>query len=153
MSTVNQVLNTGQQAINNYDVSKIFIFENKFQDAPYNNSAYADVTLQTGTVMGRVTGTGYIKPCVSSATDGSQVPIGVLNETRTFAAGFLGNVGICVAGSVVAEKLIFITPTDNLDTSVTIGAVTRRMRDRIQSDSVGILLVEGTDELTKFDNQ
>lgn len=153
MSTVNQVLNTGQQAITNYDVSKIFVFENKFQDAPYNNSAYADVTLQMGTVMGRVTGTGYIKPCVSTATDGSQVPIGVLNETRTFSAGFLGDVGICVAGSVVAEKLIFVTATDNLDVSVASGGVTKRMRDRIASDSVGILLVEDSDELTKFDNQ
>lgn len=149
MSSFNSVLNTGNQLFTNYDVSKIFIWQNEYIDAPYNNSVYADVTLLAGTLMGRVTGTGYVKPLVSSATDGSQVPIGVLNENRVFPAGFLGNVSICINGKVVAEKII-LAAGDTFDTTVASGGVSQRLRDRITY--LGIILQDNT-EMTNYDNQ
>jgi len=148
MSTYNQRNNTGQQLTTDYDNSKIFIWNNRTIDALYNNSVYSDVTLYSGTLMGRVTSTGFVKPLVSSASDGSQVPIGILNETRTFGPGFLGNVSLVISGQVVEPKVILATG-DTLDTTVASAGESQRLRDRIAY--MGIILVPST-EITEFDN-
>ena len=147
MSSNSIVLNTGQQLTVNTDLSKIFLFDNRYEKAPYNNSAYDSVTLAAGTVMGRVAGTGYIIPLVSSASDGSQFPVGVLADDFIVEGGDVLDLPICVSGDVDAGKLIFVTDTDNLDVTVS----SRRLRDRIGSDTVGIKLVTTT-EMTDFDN-
>ncbi|KKN54304.1 hypothetical protein LCGC14_0593590 [marine sediment metagenome] len=140
-------LNTGQQAIIHTDISKIFVWNNRYDTFAYNNDDYNDVTLQAGTVMGRISATGKIKPLRSDNADGSQFPIGVLNQGRIVAAGETVNVSICVAGDVVKDKLVFAKAGDTLDTVVS----GKRLRDRIGSDTVGIKLVGGT-EHTKTDN-
>lgn len=144
------VTNNGKQMHVKTDTSKIFIWDNRYKSEPYNNSAYDAVTLYAGTVMGRVTGTGYIKPLRSTYNDGSQVPVGVLAEDVVVAGGGLVNLQICNYGDVAENKLIFDLSTDNLDTTVTdSGAGTQRMRDRIHS--VGIRLIPST-EMTDYDN-
>ncbi len=140
-------LNTGQQAIIDTDVSKIFVWDNRFDNFDFNNDGYDDITPKGGTVMGRISATGKIKPLRSDNADGSEIPIGILNQDRVIAAGETVNVAICVAGDVVADKLIFEKTGDTLDTVVS----GKRLRDRIGSDTVGIKLVGGT-ELTKTDN-
>ncbi len=147
MSKQTVKLNTGQQAIIDTDVSKIFVWDNRFDNFDFNNGGYDDVTLEAGTVMGRISATGKIKPLRSDNSDGSELPIGILNQTRVIAAGETVNVSICVAGDVVADKLVFEKTGDTLDTVVS----GKRLRDRIGSDTVGIKLVGGT-ELTKTDN-
>lgn len=146
MSTVDQVLNTGSQAFTNYDTSKIFIWENRFQTESYNNSTYDDVTLEAGTVMGRVASTGKIVPFQSNASNGSQYPIGVLNQKWIVEEGDTVSLSICVGGDVASDKLVFTRDGDGLTTSVG----SEQVRDLIRK--VGIKLVS-VDELTGFDNQ
>ena len=67
MSTQTEALNNGQQAIINTDTSKIFLWDNRYESATYNNGGYTDVTLQAGTVMGRITSTGRVVPLQSEA--------------------------------------------------------------------------------------
>lgn len=146
MSEQNIVLNTGRALFVNTDTSKIFLWNNRYQPYPYNNSAYDAVTIPAGTVMGTVSATGWVKPLASGASDGSQFPVGILAEDYTVDGGDLINVSICVAGDVAADQLVF-QGSDNLDTTVS----SRRLRDRIGSDTVGVKLVTTT-EMTKEDN-
>ena len=98
--------------------------------------------------MGVVTVTGWVKPLRSTASDGSQTPVGVLLNTVTVDGGDLVDLEICVAGDVAEDQLVFDLSTDNLDTTIS----GRRIRDRIGADTVGIKLVPSTD-LTGYDNQ
>jgi len=147
MSTIDTVLNTGQQAITNVDTSKIFIWGNRFDKAEYTNSTYDAVTLPAGTLLGRNSSTLEVKPLTSGASDGSQFPVGILNETHTVEAGDTATLAYCVAGDVAKEKVL-LQGSDDLDTVVS----SKTIGDRIGSDTVGIKLV-ATDELTGFDNQ
>lgn len=148
MSTQTIVLNTGQQAIINTDLSKIFVWNNRYEKGSYNNGGYDSVTLQAGTVMGRITATGKLTPLRSDASDGSQIPVGILLETQTVAAGDTVDVFVCTSGDVVSGKLVFAKSGDTLDTIIS----SRRLRDRIAADTVGINLID-SDELTATDNQ
>lgn len=149
MSDITNPVNTGQQMITNYDVSKIFLWNNRFENDNYvNNSNYNPVTLRAGTVMGRVALTNVLVPCDASQIDGSQFPIGILAQDMTISGGQTIKATICVSGDVAAGKVIFFTG-NTLETIV----AGRRMKDRIQSDSVGIKLVFGSTEMTSIDNQ
>jgi hypothetical protein len=149
MSGVNQRINTGQQLTTDYDLSKIFLWNNRYENDSYvNNSNYNPQTIPAGTVMGRVTGTGYLQPCNASAVDGSQNPIGILaQDIIALAGGSSKQAAICVAGDVDANKIIFLFG-DSLETIVN----GRRFRDRIQADTVGIKLIFTSTEMTDFDN-
>ena len=147
MSTQSQALNTGQQAIINTDLSKIFLWNNRYENALYNNSAYDAVTLTAGTLMGRVSATGWVKPLASGASDGSQFPVGVLANDITVDGGDLVTVSICVAGDV-AQEMIILQGADTMETTIS----SRRLKDRIGADTVGIKLVQST-EMTGYDNQ
>jgi hypothetical protein len=131
----------------NYDIRKIFVWDNRFADAQYNNDTYDDVDLALGTVMGRVASTGLLVPLDSEATDGSQFPVGVLASNYTAPAGETKDISICVAGDVEESLLIFTNESDDLDTVVS----DRQLRDRIAADTVGIKLVSST-EMTQHDN-
>lgn len=145
MNTQNVTSNTGNQLFVNTDISKLFIRSNRYTTRPYNNSAYDAVTLRAGTIMGVVTGTGYIKPCLSTASDGSQIPRGILANDVIVAGGDIVNLSMCIGGDVAQENLIF-QGSDNLDT--TISSV--RYRDRLHTDC-GIILVPST-QMSDFDN-
>ncbi|HTH58244.1 MAG TPA: head decoration protein [Cyclobacteriaceae bacterium] len=145
MSNVTQTLQTNNQLTNNYDVSKIFVWQNRFNDASYTNGGGAPVTLVAGTVMGRITATGLVVPLVSTAVDGSQIPVGILNQDVVVAPGATMNVSLCNQGDVVESLLTFSNGTDTMDTTVS----GRKLRDHVQAQ--GIHLVGGTD-LTGFDN-
>lgn len=147
MSSQTVVLNNGQQAHITTDVSKIFLWNNRYESALYNNSAYGSVTLSAGTLMGRVAATGWIKPLASGAADGSQFPVGILANDITVDGGALETVSICVAGDVAEEKII-LQGSDTMETTIS----SRRLRDRIAADTVGIKLITST-EMTGYDNQ
>jgi hypothetical protein len=149
MSTNSVVLNNGQQAIINTDLSKIFVWNNRYESALFNNPAYDPVTIPAGTLMGRVAATGWIKEFSASASDGTQFVVGVLADDYTVEDGELKTVVICTAGDVVESQIILQSP-DTMNTTVT--GRSRRVRDCIASDPVGIKLVGGT-EHTYYDNQ
>jgi hypothetical protein len=148
MSANEQVLNTGNQAITNYDTSKIFLWNNRYINAPFTAEGYDDTTLLAGTVMGRVASTNEVVPMESNASDGSQFPIGILAKDYNIAGGDTVDLAICVGGDVAEEKVLFARNGDGFSTVVS----SRTIRDRIAGDTLGIKLVLGT-EMTAFDNQ
>lgn len=131
----------------NTDTSKIFVWDNRTATFNYNNATYDDVVIEAGTVMGRISATGLVTVLDASASDGSQFPIGILFEGQTIEAGDTQQLTLCVSGDVVENKLVFKSGT-------TINSVIsgRRLFDRIGSDTVGVKLVQGSSELTTFDN-
>lgn len=147
MSTNTIVLNNGQQAIVNRDLSKIFVWNNRYEKANYTNSTYDTVELATGTLMGRISATQEVVPHDASASDGSQYPVGVLAGDYSVEEGDTVEVYFCVAGDVVANKVI-LASGDTLSTVIS----GRSIRDRIAADTVGVKLIEST-ELTGTDNQ
>lgn len=147
MSSQTIELNTGQQAIIHTNTSKIFVGRNRYEKANYTNSTYDPIELVVGTLMGRVSASGLIKPLASGASDGSQFPVGVLAETKTVDDGATEELYFCVEGDVVADQLIF-NGSDTLETVVS----SRRLRDRIGADTVGIKLITQNTEMSEYDN-
>lgn len=142
--------NTNNQLTVNSDTSKIFIGDNRHDIFNYAkvNLTNDDITIPAGTLFGRISATGYVTPLASGASDGSQFPIGILREDKTILYGedFDGQVTLCVEGRVAEDKVIF-QGSDTMNTVVS----SRRLRDRIGSDTVGIKLVPST-EMTGYDN-
>lgn len=145
MSGVTTTVQTPNQLYNDYDFSKIFVFDNKYRTIDIAASG-ADVDLEIGMLIGTIGATGLGAIMASGAVDGSQYPTGVCCETKTIADGNTESVYICIGGHVVEDKLIF-DGTDDLDTVVDL----RTYRDRIASDTLGIYLV-GETELSEYDN-
>lgn len=143
-----EVLNNGQQSITNTDTSKIFVFNNRFETASFtNDDLYDPVQLTSGMLMGRIAATNKVVQLVKGASDGSQLPVGVLLNDHMVDEGETVNVSICVSGDVVQDKIILLAGTAMTD--VISG---KTLKDRIGSDTVGIKLVSST-ELTGYDNQ
>jgi len=135
------------------DVSKIFLFNRESLKATLyfdNYSGGTAVTLEPGTVLGRIASSDKVTPLDSSASDGSQFPVGILMQQVTVAANTIDSateVYMCVAGDVAKGKIIFYNGTDTVATVVS----DRTLGDRIGADTVGIRLVPST-EMTESDN-
>lgn len=138
--------NTGQQAHIGTDTSKIFIWEPRTIEADFNNVTGSDVVLEAGMLMGRISASGFVVQVDSGNVTGEEFPLGVLMQDITVPTATTVSVTIAVSGDVAEELLILKAGTDLDD--VVIG---RRLRDRIGGDTVGIILVAGT-QLTDFDN-
>lgn len=139
--------NTSNQLTVNTSTEKIFLWNNRFESGVVeNDEVYDDLVLKAGTVMGRVASTRKLVVIAKAASDGSQFPVGVLNQDWTIAAGDEQTVSICVAGDVNQNALVL--PVGTALTDVISG---KTLKDRIGSDTVGIKLVEST-ELTGYDN-
>lgn len=132
--------------INNYDTSKLMIGGNTTQQVTYTNSTGSTVALASGRLMGRVSTSQKVLPHVSTATDGSEQPIGVLIEDQSVANGATVTLTICDGGEV-AEGKVVLGGSDTLAT--TINGVS--IRDLIARNS-HIKLRPAT-ELTGYDNQ
>lgn len=151
MSTGTEVNKTNNQLHTDYDVSKIFVWNNRYQKETLKNITGGALDYLPGTLMGRITtggDTGKIIPLASAAVDGSAVPVGILlTNVEGLAAAGEKEVSICIAGDVVESKLI-LDGSDTVDTVID----GRTIRDRISADTHGIKLVASA-ELTDFDNQ
>lgn len=141
------VLNTDQQAIVNFDTSKLFLNENKFITATYTNSTGSSVDLVPGQLFGRIAATGLLLPLESAATDGSQYPLGLNAKAVTVANGASATLTICVSGEVASELIVF-DGSDDFDTDVE----DKTLGDRIMSDTLGLFPIAST-EITGYDNQ
>ena len=146
MSDQTTTQNTENTLWTDTDLSKIFLWNNRYDKATYTNSTGSEVTLAPGTVMGKVGATNKLLPLVAAATDGSQFPVGVLAKGATVANGASVDLEYCIGGDVAAEKLIF-----NAAEGLTTDVDDRTIGDRLKSDTLGINPVTGT-ELTKADN-
>jgi hypothetical protein len=146
MSSSNTVDQTSNSMITDYSTLKIFIWNNRSILANFTNDTYDPITLQAGTLMGRIASTGEVVPLTSGASDGSQLPLGILMNNITVEDGDTVELTLCVSGDVNENGVIF-QGSDDFDTVVS----GKTLRDRIGSDTVGIKLVPST-ELTKNDN-
>lgn len=147
MSSAETTLQTRNQMFTNYDSSKVFIRIKQTEHGEFTNDTYDDVTLLAGTLMGRVTASSQLIPLASGASDGSQLPVGVLMESLIVAAGDTANVAVVVEGEV-DESMLILDGSDTLDTVV----ASRRLRDLIPASTLGIKITS-VDELSNFDNQ
>ena len=100
-----------------FDYSVLFPWNPRTAVQQINNTG-AQVTYTLGLVLGRVQATGYLTPCVSTATDGSQIPLYVLANTIIIPAATIANVTVLTSGDIVAPGLIFENGTDTLTTNV-----------------------------------
>jgi hypothetical protein len=132
------VLANGQQLTITTDLSKIFLWNNRYDQADYTAGG-ADITIPAGTLLGRIGSTGKVVPLTSAAVDGSQFPVGILLQDTFVAATSTVSLTYCVSGDVAANKVIY-QGADNGETVVS----NRRLKDLIGSDTVGIKLVQST---------
>jgi hypothetical protein len=139
-------LNTGQQVTIQTDLRKIFIGNNKYDTASLTNGTGSAITYAQGTVMGRIASTNLIVPMTSAASDGSQIPVGILADNYTVAAGATQVMTYCVSGDVVSA-LVVLSGSDAMTTVVS----GQTIYDRIGSFCVGIKLQKSTSQTT-FDN-
>lgn len=147
MSTATEVSKTNNYLHTDYDVSKIFVFGNRYEKATLTNASGGVATFAPGTLMGRITASGKIIPLASAAADGSAIPVGILKTSVVDLADATDSeVNICIAGDVVESKIIF-DGSDTVDTVVD----GRPLKDRIAADTMGIKLVDSF-ELTGTDN-
>lgn len=147
MTTFNTRTGNGSNMlVTDYDVKKIFVWDNRYENANLTNSTYDAIDYPAGLVLGRVAATGEVVPCESAATDGSQYPVGILSTNITIEGGDTREVPFAVGGDV-AEELVVTTGSDTLDTIIP--GTARRMRDHIRT--VGIKLQFGVDQ-TGLDN-
>lgn len=139
MATTTINLNNGQQLTITTDLSKIFLWNNRYTQADNTNATGATIDYAQGTIMGKIAATGKIIPLVSGATNGSQYPVGILAEDYSVPAGATVTMTYCVAGDVASEKLVF-TGGNTLATVIE----AKTLGDRIASDTVGIMLKAST---------
>lgn len=139
---------TGNYLHVSYDVSKIFIKDNRFKTGTLQNNTGADATFEPGTLLARNATTGNLVPLLSTNTTlGQNIPVGVLaNQVELVDGATQDDVPYCIGGDVAEEKLIFQTG-DTLETVIS----DRRLKDRIEADTLGIVVMPG-DERTAIDN-
>lgn len=150
MSTGTTVNQTSNQMQTNYDNSIIFLGGNRYDTGEYTNGTGGELTFKAGTLLGRIAATGKLEPLTSAPVtgkEGSEFPVGILSHDIVVPASGTVPVTFAVEGDVAEEKVIF-QGADTYDTVV----ASRRLRDRIGADTVGINLVAST-ELTGYDNQ
>lgn len=95
------------------DITKVFVFNNDFYKDNanfwYENSFSDGVLIPSGTVLGRNTSTGNLQTFNSQATDGTQIPVGILVNDLWVEYGetYSGAQAYCIRGQVAAQKLKF----------------------------------------------
>lgn len=103
-----------------FDYSKLFVWNNRYRTATYTNpSGSAAATLSFGMLIGRISASSKILPQVSTATDGSQVPIGVLRGNYVVPASGTITITYCYTGDVDFDGLVF-GGSDLLTTVITL---------------------------------
>lgn len=146
MSSQTIVTNTGQQANITTDTSKLFLWNNRYDNESYvNNSLYNPIVLPAGTVMARVATTRVLVPFQGGASDGSQFPRGILAEDLSIDSGDTVLTSLCIAGDVNEDQVSFYYVGTSLDTIVS----SKTVRDYLTD--VGVNLVTGT-EMSAVDN-
>ncbi len=136
--------NNGVQLFINTDLSRVFLWENRYANGNFNNATYDPLVMRAGTLLGRIEATQGLKICDTASSDGSQYPIGILAEDITIQEGDIKQVAMCIYGDVAEDKII-LHNGQTLSSTVSV----RSLRDWIQL--MGIRIVPTT-EMTDFDN-
>lgn len=141
--------------INNYSTRNLFVWNNRYNSLTDNyTDSGSGSTLLAGMLMGRIGSTGLLVQSISTATDGSQVPIGVLAQNYTVDPSATVAVTVCIAGDVDYGLIIFGgSPLETFNTRITqdSGAIDMGTVQDILNGK-GILPIN-TNEMTYEDNQ
>ena len=107
--------------ITNYSYANLFVWNNRFNTGASVTASGSDIELLAGMLIGRVASTGRLKQSISTATDGSQDPIGVLTQDYTIPDGESLNLNYCYSGDVNANLIVFGgSPADTLTTEISL---------------------------------
>lgn len=137
--------------ITNYDNAQVFLGSNFYEAVSYTNSTGSPVTITIGRTIGRILATAKVLPSISSATDGSELPIGVAGQTYVIADGVTQDIQI-VTGGDVNENLVVLAAGDTFNTAVrTVSTGGGTIRDLIGRNTT-IQLIP-TSDLSGYDNQ
>lgn len=139
---------TRNQGAYDTDRAKLLVFNNSFVKGEYANVSGALESVALGQVMGKVAATGQWTVCKSGASDGSQIPRGIMLDVLTdiAIAGTVDPVNIVNGGKIRTDLIVF-DGSDDLDTLV--GGV--RMEDLLISNSKDLELVTIEDD-SNYDN-
>jgi hypothetical protein len=139
MSKITTVEQTGSQLGHEIDLSKFLLGNNSF----ISGVAGSSTTLLLGMVMGRISASGLLIPCVHGASDGSEKPVGIaILEQATTSS---------VTEIQLVNKGIVDVNQINFSTASTLESVVdgRRIKDHL--NDLGLELSSAT-ELTAFYN-
>lgn len=146
-STIDQRNATRNQSTADYGYDRIFIFDNKYQEAVFNNTTGASLDLEPGSLVLRNTDVaGQVKPAVAGATLVDVVGIVKGCEVITLADGATTNINYGIGG-MVDESLLQLPSGVTLETVPT-GAA-KNLRDILTG--LGFDLKAGVNN-TKYDN-
>lgn len=139
--------NTTKQATIDYLRKRLALFGNKTIRRNYANISGALEDVPIGTVMGIVGSTGKYVICKSGATDGSQVPVGIMfEELEDIAIAGTQDDVLILNGGQINKGLLLFDGTDTLTTMVTaLGGDKKSMQDWLINNGVGVELISVTD--------
>jgi len=134
----------------NYNTVPKFLTIMRTRTGTYTNSTGSTVTLDEGRLVGRILATGLIAPQSCVATDGSEMPIGVLMTGYTVADTESVTVTYAYQGEI-AEDAVGLTSGQTLDDTVrTVSTGGGKLIDLIIRDTD--LKLVPADDLTAYDN-
>jgi hypothetical protein len=96
-----------QQLTTNYDISQIFLNGNFYKYKTYTNSTGSTVTINPGRLLGTVLASDKVLPQISTAVDGSEMPVGVAAAQYVVLDGASATVCYCISGEINQSKIIF----------------------------------------------
>jgi len=145
MSEVNNVTQTTNTLITNYDLSKFLLGNNHFIEGEF--TASGDTDLKQGMVMGRDSSTGKLVTLNSAGSNGVKYPLGMCIIDQTVADGETARITLVKDGKVAKEKINFMdNNAEALDTVVD----GRYVEDWLYD--IGFQF-DDAEELTEYDNQ
>lgn len=153
MSRLSVVYRTKNQLFINTDLTKTFVFNNDFQNDVFyfDNSTSGEVDILEGTVLGRVASTGKLVPFTSAASDGSQIPVGILGPGDLdveYGEIYDQNVPYCIRGDIAGQN-IGLQGSDTLETQVSTSDGPQRVKDLLTKIGLKIIF---SSQHTSFDN-
>lgn len=146
---------TRNQGTIDYLRKKIFLGNNMYVHKDYANISGAEETVVEGTVMGIVGSTQKLVPCLSTATDGSQVPVAILvDELDAIAiAGTADDILVCNGGRIDTNNIVFQNGTDTLATPVTAAdSATIKTMEQFLIENGNNFQFITTKDLSEYDN-
>lgn len=144
-TTVNQRDNTRNQSSADYNCESIFLFNNTYQEAVFNNNSGGSLDLKAGTLVLRDTdNAGQIEPAIAGATLTDVIGILKLEDPVTLANAETLPVNFCTGGDI-DETLLQLPDGVTMQTAVG----NKTLRDVL--NGLGFSFKASSDN-TKYDN-
>jgi hypothetical protein len=138
-------------SITNYNTAQLQLGDNFLEQVSYSNSTGNAVTIPLGRLMGRILATNKVLPNISSATDGSELPIGVTDQEYIVPDGETWDIWI-ITGGEVNKNLVVLGSGDTYATAVrTVSTGGGTIQDLITRNTQ--LQLIATTDASAYDNQ